>query len=65
MPISLMTRELGIDLGTINTVVAEGKQILLEEPTVTAIIVADQKLVEWGQAAMICMGVYLKKKLRS
>jgi len=51
MPISLMTRELGIDLGTINTVVAEGKQILLEEPTVAAIIVADQKLVEWGQAA--------------
>ena len=31
--------ELGIDLGTLNTVVAEGKQILLQEPTVVAIVV--------------------------
>ncbi|NSW51904.1 MAG: rod shape-determining protein [Anaerolineae bacterium] len=51
MPFSLTTRELGIDLGTINTVVAEGRQILLEEPTVAAIVVEEQKLVEWGQTA--------------
>jgi len=44
-------RELGIDLGTMNTVVAEGGQILLEEPTMVAILVEEQKLVEWGQAA--------------
>jgi rod shape-determining protein MreB len=45
------SRELGIDLGTMNTVVAEGNQILLQEPTVVAIVVDEQKMVEWGQAA--------------
>jgi rod shape-determining protein MreB and related proteins len=45
------TREFGIDLGTMNTVIAEGNQILLQEPTVVALIVEEQKLVEWGQAA--------------
>ncbi|MCL4561097.1 MAG: rod shape-determining protein [Chloroflexi bacterium] len=45
------SRELGIDLGTMNTIVAEGKQILLQEPTVVAIVVEEQKMVEWGRAA--------------
>ncbi len=46
-----LTRELGIDLGTRNIVVAEGDQILLQEPTVVTILADEQKLVEWGQAA--------------
>jgi rod shape-determining protein MreB len=46
-----LIRELGIDLGTMNIVVAEGNNILLQEPTVVAIIVDEQKMVEWGQAA--------------
>lgn len=46
-----LTRELGIDLGTRNIVVAEGDQILLQEPTVVTILTDEQKLVEWGQAA--------------
>jgi len=49
MPV--FTRELGIDLGTMNIVVVEGNQILLQEPTVVAIVVEEQKMVEWGQAA--------------
>ncbi len=49
MPV--FTRELGIDLGTTMTVIAEGNQVLLQEPTVVAIIVEEQKMVEWGQAA--------------
>jgi len=49
MPV--FTRELGIDLGTLNTVVAEGNQILMQEPTMVAIVVEEQKMVEWGQAA--------------
>ena len=47
----LFTRELGIDLGTTNTVIAEGNQIVYQEPTVVAIVVEEQKMVEWGQAA--------------
>jgi rod shape-determining protein MreB len=49
MPV--FSRELGIDLGTMNTVVAEGNQILMNEPTVVAIVVEEQKMVEWGQQA--------------
>lgn len=45
------TRELGIDLGSLNTVVAEGNQILIQEPTVVAVVVEEQKMVEWGTAA--------------
>jgi len=48
---ALFTRELGIDLGTMNIVVAEGNQIMLQEPMVVAIVVEEMKMVEWGQAA--------------
>jgi len=54
MPV--FTRELGIDLGSLNTVIAEGNQILLQEPTVIALIVEEQKMVEWGQSAKDMMG---------
>lgn len=49
-----LTRELGIDLGTTNTVMAEGSEILLQEPTTVAVIVEDDgalKMVEAGQVA--------------
>jgi len=49
MPV--FTHELGIDLGTMNTIIAEGNQIVYQEPTVVAIVVEEQKMVEWGQAA--------------
>ena len=51
MPSFRFSRELGIDLGTMNTVIAEGNQILLQEPTVVAIVVSEQKMVEWGTQA--------------
>ncbi|HNZ01614.1 MAG TPA: rod shape-determining protein [Anaerolineaceae bacterium] len=54
MPV--FSRELGIDLGTMNTVIAEGNQILLEEPTVVAIVMEEQKIVEWGRAAKDMVG---------
>jgi len=46
-----LSKELGIDLGTIKTQIAEGGQVLLEEPTVVAIAVDELKIVEVGQAA--------------
>jgi actin-like ATPase involved in cell morphogenesis len=39
-----------------NTVIAEGNQILLQEPTVVAIVVNEQKMVEWGRQRAICTG---------
>ena len=52
----LFSKDLGIDLGTICTRVAEGRQIVLEEPTVAAIVVAEQKMVAWGQEAQNMYG---------
>jgi len=52
----LLTRHLGIDLGTINIIAAEGHQILLEEPTIVAILIEEQKMVEWGQSAKDMFG---------
>src|SRR5512139_3619163 len=53
---ALFSRELGIDLGTIYTRVAEGNQIVLQEPTVAAIVVDEQKMVAWGQEAQDMLG---------
>lgn len=53
---AVLTRELGIDLGTSNTVFAEGSQILLQEPTMVAILTDEDKMVEWGQAAKDMVG---------
>jgi len=51
-----LSRELGIDLGTLNTRIAEGKDILIQEPTIVAILVEELKLVELGKAALDMMG---------
>ena len=45
------TRELGIDLGTNFTVITEGQEIVLHEPTTVAILIDEWKMIEWGQAA--------------
>jgi rod shape-determining protein MreB len=50
------TRELGIDLGTFNTQIAEGKQILVQEPTIVALVVDELKLVEYGTTALGMLG---------
>ncbi len=53
---AFFTRELGIDLGTTNMIVVEGNRVLLQEPTVVAIVVDKQKMVEWGKAARDMFG---------
>ena len=53
---ALFSRELGIDLGTMYTRVVSGNQVLIEEPTVVAIVVDEQKLVAWGQEAFDMFG---------
>jgi rod shape-determining protein MreB len=51
-----LSHELGIDLGTLNTRIAEGKDILLQEPTIVAILLDELKLVEIGKKALDMMG---------
>jgi rod shape-determining protein MreB len=53
---ALFSKDLGIDLGTNNTRAAEGTQVILEEPTVAAIIIAEQKMVSWGKEAQDMLG---------
>jgi len=53
---ALFQKDLGIDLGTSYTRVFSGGQLLLEEPTVAAIVLAEDLLVEWGKAAQDMMG---------
>ncbi len=53
---ALFSKDLGIDLGTNNTRAAEGAQVILEEPTVAAIIIAEQKMVSWGKEAQDMLG---------
>ena len=47
----LFSKELGIDLGTHYIRVVEGNDVILEEPTVAAIVIDEQKMVAWGQEA--------------
>jgi rod shape-determining protein MreB len=49
-------RDLGIDLGTMFTRVYANGQLLLEEPTVAAIVVSEDVMVEWGSAALDMYG---------
>ena len=48
---ALFSKDLGIDLGTMFTRLADSTQVLMEEPTIVAIEVADQKMVAVGQEA--------------
>ena len=53
---ALFSKDLGIDLGTVNTLVCEGGEIVLHEPTMVAITVAEQKIVAVGQEARDMFG---------
>lgn len=52
----LFSKELGIDLGTMFTRVAIGSEMILEEPTVVAIAIDEQKIVEVGHEAQNMLG---------
>jgi rod shape-determining protein MreB and related proteins len=49
--VALFSKDLGIDLGTMFTRLADSTQVLMEEPTIVAIEVDDQKMVAVGQEA--------------
>lgn len=53
---ALFSKDLGVDLGTVFLRAVEGDQVVLEEPTVAAIVVDEQKMVAWGQEAYNMLG---------
>ncbi|HBX68469.1 MAG TPA: rod shape-determining protein [Chloroflexi bacterium] len=53
---AMLSKDLGIDLGTIYTKISESGRVLLSEPTVVAIAVDEQKIVEVGEEAQNMYG---------
>lgn len=53
---ALFSKELGIDLGTSRVRLAERGETLFDEPTVVAVAVEEQKIVEIGQEAQNMLG---------
>ncbi len=50
------SKDLGIDLGTIHTRIANGSGVLVEEPTIVAIVIQEQKIVSLGKEAQGMQG---------
>jgi len=50
------SKDLGIDLGTFHTRIADTSQVLVQEPTIVAIATAEQKIVALGQEARDMLG---------
>jgi len=53
---AIFSKDLGVDLGTMYIRVAEGERVVLEEPTIAAIVVDEQKMVAWGKEAQDMYG---------
>jgi rod shape-determining protein MreB and related proteins len=52
----LFGKKLGVDLGTINTLIYDNGQIVLQEPTVVAIRTEDDMILNFGQPAREMLG---------
>lgn len=53
---AVFSKDLGVDLGTMYTRIAAGDNVVLEEPTVVAIAVDEQKIVSVGEEAQTMYG---------
>ena len=53
---ALFSKDLGIDLGTSRVRLAEAGKTLLDEPTIVAVAIEEQKIVEVGQEAYNMLG---------
>ena len=56
MPIFSMSKNLGVDLGTVNVLIYENGQIVLQEPSLVALIAEDERIVDFGQPAREMLG---------
>lgn len=51
-----MPRKLGVDLGTVNVIIYSGGQIVLQEPSMVALTIEDERIVAIGQEARDMFG---------
>lgn len=52
----LFSKNLGVDLGTVNVLIYERGQIVLQEPSLVTLLVEDQRIVDIGQPAREMIG---------
>src|SRR5664279_1205260 len=52
----MFDKRLGVDLGTINVLIYENEQIVLQEPSLVALTTEDERIVEIGQPAREMLG---------
>lgn len=52
----LFDKRLGLDLGTVNVLIYDNEQIVLQEPALVALTVEDERIVEIGQPAREMLG---------
>jgi rod shape-determining protein MreB len=52
----MFDKKLGVDLGTINVLIYENEQIVLQEPALVALTTEDERIVEIGQPAREMLG---------
>lgn len=53
---ALFGKKLGVDLGTVNVLISEGGQIVLQEPSLVALIAETETIVDYGQPAREMLG---------
>lgn len=53
---ALFSKNLGVDLGTVNVLIYENGQIVLQEPSLVALIPEDERIVDFGQPAREMLG---------
>jgi len=53
---ALFAKKLGVDLGTVNVLIYEGGRIVLQEPSLVALMVENERIVDFGQPAREMMG---------
>lgn len=53
---ALFSKNLGVDLGTVNVLIWEGGQIVLQEPSLVALMAEDERIVDFGQPAREMLG---------
>jgi rod shape-determining protein MreB len=52
----VLSKKLGVDLGTVNVTIAEREHVLLHEPAIVAITVEEEKIVAVGEEARMMFG---------
>lgn len=53
---ALFEKRLGVDIGTVNCLIYENEQIVLQEPTLVALTTEEERIVEIGQPAREMLG---------